>query len=591
MSLLSSLLTANSVGSLWRPDSRGIRVGRDVGALTATGFARGAPENVVVGKGDDVELKSRDLFNRVSEAARSGKSVRQFRGISAQDLSDGEVADDAALYRNGDWRADFADGMLTISRRNRETGAFEEFASLQIKEDTRVVWGADGEPQILTGRAAMTGGVLKATGENELLFRLSNCHVEAGQGTVVYNLSDAAGTYSGGDGVTYLGAYTGGTFTDTTGRVTFGGYFKGASFSGLTGPSSFSGVFEEVNADLRDGKATFSGYFSASAIMGSAERGTTMSGMFLNACTIQGGDGDDLFSGRFINSSIDGGDGDNSFGDPGMNLLRSLVAEADFVNTEVTAGAGRDSLHSVVWGGVFELGGGDDTADGIFSQTAILGGGGADTLKVDYASGTSFDTGDGEGDVIDIVTGVNNTVSTGEGDATITMGRNGVSDQARTWQTAEEHDLHTRPTQTGEIARNTVVAAAGETTIVINNGLTSRRIATSEGRAVSGSEAAAGNIDAPGTEKRPDARAGDGADGRALRTAINSYRLVMDAASETAAEPAATVAYGDGRREVVEGMARRRARYEDPAGGMIRSVRHHGRDGSVSWDRWMRLAG
>lgn len=591
MSLISSLLTANSVGSLWRPDSGGIRVGRDVGALTATGFTRGAPENVVVGKGDDVELQSSDLFNKVREAARSGKSVRQFRAISNQDFNDGKVSDDAALYRNENWRADFAGGMLTISRRNRETGAFEEFASLQVKEDTRVVWGRDGEPQILTGRAAMTGGVLKAGGEDELLFRLSNCRVEAGQGTVVYNLSNAAGTYSGGDGVTYLGAYNGGTFTDTRGSVTFGGYFKGASFSGLTGLSSFSGVFEEVNADLKDGKATFSGYFSASAIIGSAERGTAMSGMFLNSCTVQGGDGDDMFSGRFINSSIDGGEGNNSFGDPGMNLLRSLVAEADFVNAEVTAGSGRDSLHSVVWGGVFDLGGGDDTADGVFSQTTILAGGGRDTLNVDYATGTSFDTGDGDGDVIDIATGVNNTVSTGEGDNTVILGRNGLGDQARTWQTAVERDLRTRPTQTGEIARNTVVAASGETTIRINNGATSRQVATSDGRKSPGSETAASDADAPVTENRPDARTDDGPDGRALRAAINRYRLMMDAASENAAGPAATVVYGDGRREDFEGVVRRQTRYEDPEGGMIRSVRRYGRDGSVSWDRWMRLAG
>lgn len=538
-----------------------------------------------------MELTSRELFNRVSEAARSGKSVRQFRAISNQDLSDGKVADDAALYRNENWRVDVADGMLTISGRNRETGALEEFASLELKEDTRVVWGADGEPQILTGRAAMTGGVLKATGENELLFRLSNCRVEAGQGTVVYNLCSAAGTYSGGDDVTYLGEYNGGTFTDTTGSVNFGGYFRDASFSGLTGLSSFSGVFEEVDADLKNGKATFSGYFSASTIIGSTDRGTTMSGMFLNACTIQGGDGDDMFSGRFINSSIDGGEGNNSFGDPGMNLLRNLVAEADFVNTEVTAGAGRDSLHSVVWGGVFDLGEGDDTADGIFSQTAILGGGGADTLNIDYADGASFDTGDGEGDVIDIATGANNTVSTGEGDNTVIMGRNGVSEQARTWQTAVEHDLGTRPTQTGEIVRNTVVAASGETAISINTGAASRQIATSDGRESSDAEAAAGNIDAPVTENRPDARAGDGPGDRALRTAINRYRFVMDAAPENAAGRAATVIYGDGHREDVAGMARRQTRYEDPEGGMIRSVRRYGRDGSVAWDRWMRLAG
>ncbi len=589
MSLISRLLTANSFGSLWRPDSGGIRVGRDVGALTATGFARGAPDNVIVGKGDDVELKSGDLFNKVREAARSGKNVRQFRSISDQDLSDGKVSDDAALYRNGDYRADFADGILTISKRNQETGKFEDFVAAEIKEDARVVWNADGEPQILTGRAAMTGGVLKAGGENELLFRVSNCDVQAGQGTVVYNLSSAAGTYSGGDSVTYLGEYNGGTFTDTTGRVTFGGYFKGASFSKLTGLSSFSGVFEEADVNLEDGNGVFSGYFSASAITGSTGRGNTMSGMFLNACTIQGGDGDDLFNGRFINSSIDGGDGDNSFGDLGMNLMRTLVAEADFVNSDVTAGAGRDSLHGVVWGGVFDLGEGDDNADGVFSQTVILGGGGKDTLRADYANGTSFDTGDGEGDVVDLATGVNNTVSAGEGGNTISMGRNGVSDQARTWQTAEEHALRTRPTQTGEIARNTVIAASGESTIVINNGETSRHVATSDGRKSPGSEDAVDNADAPVAENRPEAQMG-GVD-KALLAAINRYRLVMDAESENAAGPAATVVYADGHREGFNGIARREAHYEDPEGGMIRTVRRYGRDGSVSWDRWMKLAG
>lgn len=190
--------------------------------------------------------------------------------------------------------------------------------------------------------------------------------------------------------------------------------------------------------------------------------------------------------------------------------------------------------------------------------------------------------------MVDIVTGVNNTVSAGDGDSTIIMGRNGVSDQARTWQTAEEHDLHTRPTQTGEIARNTVVAAAGETTIVINNGATTRQVATSDGREASG---AGGNADAPLTENRPDGRPDDGPDDRTLRAAINRYRLMLDATPENAAEPAATVVYGNGRRETVEGMARRQTRYEDPEGGIIRSVRHHGRDGSVSWDRWMRLTG
>lgn len=589
MSLVSRLLTAGNFGSLWRPDSGGIRVGRDVGALTSTGFSRGAPDNVIVSRGDDVELKSADLFNKVRDAARNGENIRQFRSISNQDLIEGKVADGNTIYKGGDYRASFADGTLTISKRNGETGKFDQVLSTAIREDTKVVWNENGEPQLLTGRSARTEGVLKAEGENELLFRVSDCDVQAGAGTVVYNLCSSSGTYSGGDNVTYLGAYEGGTFTDTTGRVTFGGYFNGASFAGLTGLSSFSGVFEEVDVNLEDGKGSFSGYFSASAITGSAGHGNTMSGMFLNACTVLGGDGDDTFNGRFINSAIDGGEGDNAFGDPGMSLMRDLVAEADFVNSDVTSGAGRDNLRAVVWGGSFDLGGGDDSADGVFSQTTILGGDGKDTLKAEYANGASFDTGDGEGDVVDIVTGVNNTVTTGEGSNRVSMGRNDVSGQAKTWQTAEEHALRTRPTQTGELARNTVVAHEGENAVTINNGLSTRRLTTSDGQKQAGQGDAVD--DGPAEENPPKAQPqGDGTD-RAMVTAIKRYRLSMVMGSETARELAATVIYADGSRDNINAMTRREKKYEDSAGGMVRMVRRYGSDGSVSWDRWMRLAG
>ena len=266
-------------------------------------------------------------------------------------------------------------------------------------------------------------------------------------------------------------------------------------------------------------------------------------------------------------------------GDPGMSLMRDLVAGADFVNSDVTSGAGRDNLRAVVWGGSFDLGGGDDSADGVFSQTTILGGDGKDTLKAEYANGASFDTGDGEGDVVDIVTGVNNTVSAGEGDNTISMGRNGVSDQAKTWQTSVEHALRTRPTQTGEIARNTIMATSGETSIVINNGETSRRAATSNGLE---SSSPGESADAA----RYGRHAGDAGERRHDKTmliAINRYRLVMDAESENAAGPAATVVSADGRREGFSAMARHEAKYEDPEGGMV--SRH---DPSL-WPRRFRL--
>lgn len=588
MSLISRLLNADMFGSLWRPDSGGIRVGRDVGALTSTGFARGAPDNVIVSKGDEIELKSGELFVKVREAARNGENIKQFRSISPQDLVEGKVSSGNTVYKNGDYCAAFADGTLTISKRNAETGKFDQVLSTKIREDTKVVWNENGEPQLLTGRSARTEGVLKAEGENELLFRVSDCDVQAGAGTVVYNLCSSSGTYSGGDNVTYLGAYEGGTFTETTGKVTFGGYFNGASFSKLTGISEFSGVFEAAAVDLADGKGSFSGYFSASAITGSADHGNTMDGIFLDACTIQGGDGDDTFNGRFINSTIDGGEGDNSFGDMGMNLMRTLTAEADFINSSVSSGAGRDNLRGVVWGGSFDLGDGDDSVDGVFSQTTISGGSGNDRLKADYANAASFDTGRGD-DVVDLTTAVNNTVTTGEGSNRVSMGRNDVSGQAKTWQTAEEHALRTRPTQTGELARNTVVAHEGENAVTINNGLSTRRLATSDGQKQAGQGDAVD--DGPAEENPPKAQPqGDGTD-RAMVTAIKRYRLSMVTGSETARELAATVIYADGSRDNVNAMTRWEKKYEDPAGGMVRMVRRYGSDGSVSWDRWMRLAG
>lgn len=588
MSLVSRLLTAGNFGSLWRPDSGGIRVGRDVGALTSTGFSRGAPDNVIVSRGDDVELKSADLFNKVRDAARKGENVTQFRSISPQDLVEGKVSSGNTVYKNGDYCAAFADGTLTISKRNAETGKFDQVLSTKIREDTKVVWNENGEPQLLTGRSARTEGVLKAEGENELLFRVSDCDVQAGAGTVVYNLCSSSGTYSGGDNVTYLGAYEGGTFTETTGKVTFGGYFNGASFSKLTGISEFSGVFEAAAVDLADGKGSFSGYFSASAITGSADHGNTMDGIFLDACTIQGGDGDDTFNGRFINSTIDGGEGDNSFGDMGMNLMRTLTAEADFINSSVSSGAGRDNLRGVVWGGSFDLGDGDDSVDGVFSQTTISGGSGNDRLKADYANAASFDTGRGD-DVVDLTTAVNNTVTTGEGSNRVSMGRNDVSGQTKTWQTAEEHALRTRPTQTGELARNTVVAHEGENAVTIDNGLSTRRLATSDGQKQAGQGDAVD--DGPAEENPPKAQPqGDGTD-RAMVTAIKRYRLSMVTGSETARELAATVIYADGSRDNINAMTRREKKYEDPAGGMVRMIRRYGRDGSVSWNRWMRLAG
>lgn len=119
MSFISRLMNADMFGSLWCPDSAGIRGGRDVGALTSTGFSHGAPGNVIVSRGDDVEVKSGDLFNKVKDAARKGENVTRFRSISPQDLVEGKVSSGNTVYKNGDYCAAFADGTLSL---HRDTG-------------------------------------------------------------------------------------------------------------------------------------------------------------------------------------------------------------------------------------------------------------------------------------------------------------------------------------------------------------------------------------------------------------------------------------------------------------------------------------
>ena len=622
MSGLSSILNTGSIGSGWQPKSSRIRVGRDVGALTATTFTGKTDRNTVVGNGDDVALKSKDIFNQIKSRAQKGFGVRQFRTITDKDLEDGSLNGGGVVRKSGDYKAMFfantlkvekggytatiQDGTITITKKNEEEGRPSILVmEAAITEDARLVWNGNGEPELLTGNAARTKGVLQARSENEIILSLSGSDVVAGEGTVVFNLSGKTGTYSGGNNVTYLGTYEGGEFTDTDGRVTFDGYFNRASFSGISGIAEFSGVFEEASVALGEGHGTFSGYFSASEILGAAIN--TMSGMFLNACTVRGGDGDDRFTGRFIGSEVDGGEGDNSFGYGKLNMMRKLTGsvtidettyqqnymgvEADFINSAVTAGSGKDRVSGVAWGGSFDLGDGDDSTDGIFSGTVVNGGGGNDTLRADYSADAAFDAGEGD-DTITLITAMTSSVITGEGNNTVTMGLNNVSSPAMTWQTSEEYLHRERPRETGELAYNTIDASRGDNAVTINNGETSRRIVARDRQ--TGNESGAGEAGIPGGENEtaapamPEEGMAPNAQ-RAMNTAIGRYREILGLEPQNKGETAATVDFGNNITQSFAGTEREDTRNNREETGIIQSIRRYNADGTISWKRWQWL--
>lgn len=639
--------TTGGFGSRWQPKQSRITVGRDVAPLTSTGFSANTANNNVLGHGDDVTLKSRRLFDYAMSNVQNGGRAQSFRGLAKlMDKSEDielPVKANNVLAEQGDYSIsyDAASKQINIFAKSAESGEFELTQSVAVTQDMKISWGEDGKPQVLTGAAAQSRGALEAKGENEIIIRTSNVDVIAGSGTTVLNLSSSAGTFSGGNKVTYLGTYLGSTFTDVKGDVDFAGHFAGSTFSKLTGTNTFSGVFENVEVDAAKGRNAFTGYFSASAIMGGKEA-YTASGLFMNGSTVIGSTGDDTFSGRFIDSEVNGGEGDDSFGNSAsIGNSETLVYKkhkdsiayqglaADFVNSTVSAGAGNDKFKGVMWGGSLDLEQGENTVRGVFGQTAVNGGTGNDDLTAMYSYSSSFNAGIGD-DKVTLLTSVMSTVTTDKGDDKISMGQNNPQDGAATWQTSSEYFAKARPTETGELRENTVNAEKGENQIAIHNGEST--VAALSGteymtytRKIEHEEKESSKKEGSDTQDTPDAQEPislltdkqkanpqakqyavvstlldtpevlntdtsetdeeNGPSERKMRRAQGRYKSVLGFEPLDKGNPAVTVNTSDGESQTFHGIARYN-KFEGQGGGaaMVQTVRRAGPDGTYSWD-------
>ncbi|MDR2893824.1 MAG: hypothetical protein LBV80_12245 [Deltaproteobacteria bacterium] len=504
----ASMLDSKQIGELWRPKSQRIRVGDNVGLITSTSFQNTTSRNIVVANGDDVSFKSTRLFLGAKSAAQSGINIRTFRSLSDEQINAGAVsANDSAIYNKGDRVAFIKDGVLSIYEKKENKlaelyGGYEvgeKLAEVKITDDMRVSWDGENNPVIHMGGKARTGGVLQAQSNDEILIRHSGADVVAGNSSVVFNMSEREGNFSGGNGATFLGSYTESVFKNLGGNNVFAGYFNQVEFSESGGGDEFSGVFENSKIESGEADDKFSGYFFGSEINGGDGK-NVFSGLFLGESKITGGAGDDRFNGRFIGSSLDGGAGNDTFGN-GFNLSELSVInpkhgfgyaglEADFIEAVVEGGEGDDKFDDAAWGGSVNLGAGNDKSSGVFSGTIMDGGEGDDNLTAMYAANSVFSTGLGN-DGISLSTSVTNVVKADEGKNTINLGNNrgkvGTGDEAlggdhkltsTTWQTVSDYFAKLRPLEYGEQRSNYVDASKGENTVNIRNGQGNHQVKT-----------------------------------------------------------------------------------------------------------------
>lgn len=324
------------------------------------------------------EAMSRYTAARAGQSADAPYTTSSGIAITLSETSSGQVA---TLFKEG-----------------------KALTSFNLTKDTRVSWDENGAPVITQGSKAVTNGVLRGMGDNEILIRVSSVDVLAGgNGTTILNLSETGGTFTGGEGGTkFLGDYMGSTVIGGAGANNFAGVFTNSAITGGTASDVFSGIF-------------------ASSTVKGGDGGDVFSGLFLMQSTIMGEAGDDKFTGQFVDSNLSGGDGDDSFGsDIVADLAKGI--RADFTNVTIDMGDGKNRMKGTALSSSITGGKGDDSFSGIFVESTVSTGQGDSSISAALAVGSLF-RGEGGDDSVTLYTATGNTVDMGEGENSIRIGQ------------------------------------------------------------------------------------------------------------------------------------------------------------------------
>lgn len=447
----------NSLGQLWAPKKSRLYVGRDVLARESASPQKAVPWEK--GLNDDVASISKEALakyqtSRADNAGMShsvklgdGRTVN-FNFMGDDPKSGGKIID---VYVPGE----------TEARR------------FTISEDTRISFNEKGEPQVTSGSPASSGGVLRATGKDEILINFSSAKVEAGENSTVINFAGAGGEFVSGTNTTYLGVYDGAKFKDGTGNLTFAGVFDNSEINVGKGRGAFSGTFTK---SLINGGAlndSFNGVFNETQAFGN-DGNDSFGGLFMAGSSIDAGAGNDVINGRFINSDIAAGDGNDTIGN--FRLDGKPAQEFQFVNSNIDTGAGDNRIRAAALNSVIDFGTGDNRAYGIFQGSTLNNTEGNAKITALLSNRTDYTTGAGETDMT-LATAVHSEVTTGEGKSTVNLGVGENQHYSETidgehrslehlvWQYSKRDDY-----AFGEVLGNQVNMDKGDATLNVSTG-------------------------------------------------------------------------------------------------------------------------
>lgn len=293
--------------------------------------------------------------------------------------------------------------------------------------DARLDLSAEGGPKLITGKDALTGGVLKGTSKNEILLRAS-ADVEGGDyENVVVGLTGESGN-----------------FTSSLGGTRYVGRFEGAAVYGMGGKDVYEGTFTGSQVNGGDGRNEYSGNFFNTALEGGAGQ-DVFSGLFLGNSTINGNAGNDQFTGTFFDSKLDGGKGNDQYGKMTLHdaakrgkNFDGFVADVNFWGSGIVDESGDNEMSAVMKDSTAEFKNGNNVISGAFVNSSVDAGDGNNEIKAFYAESSNFLAGDGN-DVIRIATGLANNISAGNGDNETGLG---VREFEKGWSLTVENGGH-----------------------------------------------------------------------------------------------------------------------------------------------------